>query len=519
MKKNTWLEIIIVLVVAGFIMAYRLGGLPLLDPDEPVYAQTAREMLAAQDFISPRIYGDFWYDKPPMYYWLVAGAMKIAGQTELAARLPSALLAVGGALLVYAGGRSLVNRRAGLIAGLALATSLEYFYLGKAAVTDVTLTFFMSACLLLYLRQKYRLAYIAAGLAVLTKGPVGFVLPGLIILIHLISTRSLGTLRRIKLLSGSLLVLAVSLPWYWLMYQYHGMDFVNTFLGFHNVTRFLQPEHPSGSLWYYYLPVLGVGFFPWTIFLVQALAAAIRAGRDGKEGGELSFLVIWAGVIFVFFSLSQTKLISYILPMFPPLALLVGWYIDSRLRAAAPGVFKIPAALLTLLIVLLEAALFITAKQSIPELLPGAMLAGVLLAAVAGSAWYTACTSRNKGFVGVIVTGMAAFVIVLMTAVLPAAAPWFSVKDLAGEFQAHYDGQAPVYIIKAYRPGFTYYTGTPGTELADGEQLATLVTGDSGKAYFVIKKKTYQTLPPAEQGKLRLLATQKDVALVLKANN
>ncbi|WP_371377603.1 ArnT family glycosyltransferase [Sporomusa aerivorans] len=518
MNKNTWLEIITVLIVAGFIMAFRLGGLPLLDPDEPVYAQTAREMLAAQDFVSPRIYGDFWYDKPPMYYWLVAGAMKIAGQTELAARLPSALFAVGGALLVYAGGRSLLNRRAGLIAGLALATSLEYFYLGKAAVTDATLTFFMSACLLLYLRRKYHLAYIAAGLAVLTKGPVGFILPGLIILIHLVVTRSMGQLRRIKLLSGSLLVLAVSLPWYWLMYQYHGMDFVDTFLGFHNVTRFLQPEHASGSLWYYYIPVLIIGFFPWTIFLVQALTAAIRAGHDHEQGSKLVFFVIWATVIFAFFSLSQTKLISYILPMFPPLALLVGWYTDRCLSSAEPGVFKIPAVLLTLLVTLVEAAFFIIAKQSIPELFPGTVTAGILFAIVLGLAWYTVYTGRNKSFVGVLVAGMTAFVIVLMTVLLPAAAPWFSVKDLAGEFQAQYDGQAPVYISKSYRPGFTYYTGTPGTELETGE-LKNLVSGDSGKAYFVLKKKTYLGLPPAEQSKLQLIATQKDVALVMKKNN
>lgn len=515
MKKHTWIEILTIVIVAGFIMAYQLGGLPLLDPDEPVYAQTAREMLAADDFVSPRIYGDFWYDKPPMYYWLVAGAMKLVGQSEVAARLPSAFFAVCGALLVYAGGKTIINRRAGFIAGLVLSTSLEYFYLGKAAVTDATLTFFITACLLLYLNKKYYLAYIAAGLAVLTKGPVGLVLPAAIVLIHLVLTRSIGNLKHIKLFTGSLLMLAVSLPWYLLMYHFHGMDFVNTFLGFHNMIRFLQPEHPSGILWYYYIPVLLLGFFPWTIFLVQSISAAIQ-NRRSEQGSELVFIVIWASVIFGFFTMSQTKLVSYILPMFPPLALLVGWYIDRCLTAAMPKVFRNPAVLLTLLIVFLETALLVTAHESIPDLLHGVILAGMVFTIVLGLAWYTALKEKNKAFVGVLVGGMAAFVIILMTQLFPAAAPVFSVKDLAGQFREQYDGQTPVYIAKSYRPGFTFYTDTLNRELTTTQQFQELVLHDSGKAYFVISKKAYLGLPLEEQSKLQLVAIQKDIALLLK---
>lgn len=99
--KKEWMRIGLIVLVVAFIMLFKLGTVPLLDPDEPVYAQTAMEMLASNDFISPRIYGDFWFDKPPMYYWLVAGMIKIFGQTELAARLPSAILAIVGVLSVY----------------------------------------------------------------------------------------------------------------------------------------------------------------------------------------------------------------------------------------------------------------------------------------------------------------------------------------------------------------------------------------------------------------------------------
>lgn len=112
--KDGWLYTAIIIGIVGVLMFSYLGSQPLMDPDEPVYAETAREMLQVHDFISPRIYGDFWYDKPPMYYWLVAAASQVFGSGEFAARFPSAFFAVGGTLLVYFSGRKLFNERAGL---------------------------------------------------------------------------------------------------------------------------------------------------------------------------------------------------------------------------------------------------------------------------------------------------------------------------------------------------------------------------------------------------------------------
>ena len=121
-------EFFCILVVALFIMFFQLGSYPLLDPDEPVYAQTPREMLAAGDLLSPRIYGDYWYDKPPMYYWLVAGSAKIFGMGEFAARFPSALFAVTGALFLFGSISRLFNVRIGFFSALVMLTSLEYYY-------------------------------------------------------------------------------------------------------------------------------------------------------------------------------------------------------------------------------------------------------------------------------------------------------------------------------------------------------------------------------------------------------
>lgn len=515
MKKNTFFELTVIILVAGFIMFFKLGSLPLLDPDEPVYAQTAREMLAAQDFISPRIYGEFWYDKPPLYYWLVMGASKLFGQTEFAARFPSALLAVGCALLVYFGGKSLFTRRAGLLSALGLATSLEYFYLGKAAVTDMTLTFFLTASLLGYLREKYYWAYTAAGLAVLTKGPVGIVLPVMIILLQLILTRNIKALKQMKLFSGGFLALILFLPWYLMMYSVHGMDFVHTFLGFHNITRFLQPEHPAGTLWYYYLPVLLIGFFPWTMFLLQSVSAALRSRKEPR-GNSLLFLVIWATVVLAFFTASQTKLISYILPLYPPLALLAGWYIDHCITSNLPEIFKMPTITMTILMIALETGLILTAKNTAPALFPGVVVTGVVFSVILGLTYFTLWQRNIRGFVGTLIIGMMSFVVILMTQLLPAVAPLFSVKTVATEFNALYDGQAPVYVVKFYRPGFVYYTGNAGVALTTDKQFSDLVMNDDGRAYFVVKKEAYLELPLAEQNRLHVVASQAKLALLLK---
>lgn len=511
--RRIWINIAIVLCVAGIIMFSYLGLQPLWDPDEPVYAETAQEMLQFRDLISPRIYGEFWYDKPPMYYWLVAGAFKIFGIGEFAARFPSALLAVGGAMLVYLSGRKLFSERAGLLAALILATSLEYFYLGNAAVTDMTLTFFLTAALLAFLHRKYYLLYGCAALAVVTKGPIGVVLCGAIIGLYLILTGSLATLKRMKVLSGAALFAVIALPWYLAMYYYHGMAFIDTFLGFHNVTRFLQPEHVMGKIWYYYIPVLILGFFPWTAFVMQAVSTGIR--EKGENRNPCIFLVIWAGVIFLFFTMSQTKLVSYILPLYPPLALLVGWYFDKAWSEKRYSVLKWSAISFTMVAVLFVAGLFYGAAQVSAEMMmPLKFMAGFFLLFIAA----VLLLSYRRDFRAVFtahIIGMMVFIAFLMTQVLPLAAPVVSVKAFVNEFRQYYDGQAQVYVAKFYRPGFMFYSGLPSNEIKQ-EELQGTILGKNSKAYFVVRKKDYDKLPPELQGRVQILATLEDKILFVR---
>ena len=316
--------------IIAFMVFFGIGGVPLLDPDEPVYAETAREMILTGDYLSPRIFGDYWYDKPPMYYWLVALAFHVFGDGEFAARFPAGLMAGGTALMLYFSVTKLFNERAGFWSSLVLSSSIMFFYMGKAAVTDTTLLFFMTGALLCFLHKRYWLMYICMALGTVTKGPIGVVFPGTIIFLYLLFMGQLREIFRMHPIRGILLYFMVASPWYYAMYTVHGMDFINTFLGFHNITRFTTPEHASRVTFWYYFPVIILGMFPWTGILFQSIKSSISDSRI-DEMRTLMFMHVWWVFVLLFFTICKTKLVSYILPMFPALAIIIGWNISRMI--------------------------------------------------------------------------------------------------------------------------------------------------------------------------------------------
>ena len=497
----------IIAFIAATIMFFHLGAIPLLDPDEPVYAETPKEMIAFNDFLSPRIYGEYWYDKPPMYYWLVAGAFKVFGISEFSARFPTACLGIAGVLALYLYGCELFNKRAAMVGALVLATSVEYFYLGKAAVTDITLNFCLTLALLSFFTKRYYLMYIFSGLATVTKGPVGFLFPGIIIFLYLAATNRLRMLKDMKIPSGIILFVITGLPWYLFMYNVHGSAFIETFLGFHNITRFTSPEHPELVVWYYFIPVLVLGFFPWTAILLQSVWASLTQSNQ-NDFKTLLFLNIWAAFIFVFFSISQTKLVSYILPMFPPLALIAGWYIDRVWAARQRNIAW--AAAFFILSVLIIIGMFFGLKQ-LPVLSDGIMvLAGVVSLMVAGTLIFIGQRHIGRVF-WVQVVGMTMFSMALVSMLFP---PYFTSKYIAQEFTAHYDGKSPVYILKFLRPGLAYYTNIYGIELQEQDFVTSVNT--SGKAYYIIQESEYKLLTESEQKKVKVVAESANKKVLFK---
>lgn len=506
MTKSNNYTLVILLMVTVFIIFSNLGTVPLLDPDEPVYAETPKEMILYNEFVSPRIYGEYWYDKPPMYYWLVAASYQVFGVNDFAARFPSAILAVLCVGALYCFVRKIINARAGLISAFVLATSIEFFYLGKAAVTDITLTLFLTLSLLCFIRQKYYLFYAFTGLATLTKGPIGLFFPVVIVFLYLLISRNLSEIKRMKVFSGSIVFMIIAAPWYFMMYQLHGSDFINTFLGFHNVTRFTSPEHPSGVLWYYYLPVLIIGFFPWSAVLLQSVYKTLFG--QCSQFKALLFFNIWAATVFLFFSISQTKLVSYILPMFPALSIIVGWYIDhlwSQQRHYAKRQYAW-SVLLGLLTILFSIGSFL-GIQALPAIENGVYaLIGVFAFLLVTTTIFIFRKNIAMLFYAQ-VFGMVLLAAVVSYSLFPAVAPNFSVYQTVNQFKVIYDGKSPIYVSKFLRPGFAFYSGHYGEELyfsetavPDIEKILSL----RQKSYFVIRDIDYARIAEPTRNKLQI---------------
>ncbi len=319
-------------VVFGTVFFQFLWKLPLMEPDEGRYAEIPREMLERGDFITPMLNYVKYFEKPPLHYWLNALSMTVFGENEFAVRFPGALCGLLTVLFTYHAGRKLFGRREGLLTAIILGSSTGFLVQGRMNLTDMTLTFCMTVsigCFLLASRPDernkglyYYLFYLFAALAVLAKGLIGLVLPGGVIFLFLVICRRWPLLKEMRLPTGLLLFLAVAAPWF-VVVSLRNPEFAQFFFIHEHFQRFLSKVHGRYQPAWFFIPILLLTMLPWSFFVPQAL---IRAWRERKEkGGDLLvYLIVWAGFIFLFFSKSNSKLIPYILPVFAPLALLVG---------------------------------------------------------------------------------------------------------------------------------------------------------------------------------------------------
>jgi len=355
-EEKAWVDFAAILVVFSIFFILFLGELPFKEPDESRYAAIPREMLESGDFITPRLNYVKYFEKPPLHYWVNALSLSAFGNKEAAARFPSALFGLCGVLLVYHLGRKLYGRRAGLYSALVLGSSVGFLFQSRMNIIDTTLTICMAAALGFFLlasrREEtdkgryYYLFYLFCALSVLAKGLIGIVLPGGVIFFYLLLTKRWNLLREMRLFSGTVLFLAVCAPWFVLV-SLKNPEFFQFFFIHEHFERFLTKVHGRYEPPWYFIPVLLGGMMPWSFFLPGAAKFAWE-----KRDSHILFLSLWFGVIFVFFSLSSSKLIPYILPVFPAVALLIGSAISTaldetgpllKIQAAAAGVFLLIA--------------------------------------------------------------------------------------------------------------------------------------------------------------------------------
>jgi 4-amino-4-deoxy-L-arabinose transferase-like glycosyltransferase len=359
-------------VLCFFVLFHNLGGAALFEPDEGRNAEVAREILLLQDWVTPHY--DFipYLDKPMFFYWLVALAYKVFGVSEWSARLSSALAALGCVALVYNLARTSLGIWGGLWSGLILSTSPVFMAFSRATIFDMTLTFFITLALWGFYRginaegksrRIFFLAmYAAMGCATLAKGPIGAILPALVIASYLLLTRRWSILREIKPALGLGIFLLIVAPWY-VCVELRNPGYLRYFLLEENFLRYLTPQFKRGQPWHYYIEVLAVGFFPWTALIYAPFMGIPAALKDERK----LFLLLWVVLPFLFFSFSHAKQPGYILPIFPPLAVLTGDAV-ARMLGASSAKTRWPLSISW--VILLAAFSYFTLALFVPELLP-----------------------------------------------------------------------------------------------------------------------------------------------------
>ncbi|MCJ7751790.1 MAG: glycosyltransferase family 39 protein, partial [Armatimonadetes bacterium] len=316
-----------------------LGWLPLFGRDEALYAEAAREMLAGGDWITPYVNGVFFFEKPPLYYWLAGISYSVFGVSPFAARLPAALMAILTIAVTARLAARVWGPRAGLLAGLALATSLQMIMIGRMGILDVPLTCLIALALLAYAQWRRHGGLLAAvafgtlvGLAMLLKGMAGGLAPAVAV-VHALAYRR-GP-RRISV--GSVLLAAaafavVAAPWFAAIIARHGDTFIDIFIKQQHGQRVTHQMQSHGGPVFYYLALIAISFFPWVVFLPAGIRH--REPHDEQKSFWRSLLVVWIAVVLIPFSLVSTKLPGYVTPLFPAMAVLVGVELDRRLTEA-----------------------------------------------------------------------------------------------------------------------------------------------------------------------------------------
>ncbi len=335
------------LFLCSLLYFWELGRIPFYNYEESKEALIVWEIVNDGGWILPRRNGTEMPLKPPLFHWLGAGLSLLSGQvSEFAVRAPSAFAATATVVLTFFFGQALWSWRVGLFGALILATSPEWARWAIHARSDMLLVLFLTVAMLSFFhlwqqratrRGTAYLFYISLGLATLAKGPLGFLLPSLVIVAFLADRRDLQFLRRMKILGGPLVTLLIAASWYVLAISEGGGEFISRQILDENIFRFFASEQGGPSRdhsFYYYIPTLCAGMLPWSLFFPALICALYHS--HSRDDAQRRYLIIWCGVELLFFSLASGKRSNYTLPLYPALALLLGvWWQELIDRAVA----------------------------------------------------------------------------------------------------------------------------------------------------------------------------------------
>jgi len=449
---------------------------PMLDPDEGRYAEIPREMLASGDFVTPRFNDLKYFEKPPLQYWATAGVYALFGLTEWTSRAWSVGLAFACLPLVFAWVRRLYGDDAALTAVAALGVSPFFIVIGHLNLLDAAFTFWLTAAVLAFTlaqiappgapeeRRWMLAAWALAALAVLSKGIVVGVLAGSALVLYTLLERDAQVWRRLHWGAGLALFALITVPWF-LLVSLRNPSFPGFFFVHEHFTRFLTTVHQRVEPWWYFLPLLLLAVLPWLVPLVRAARAAwsdpglspavVEAPVAGTRFRPRRFLLIYAAVVFLFFSASGSKLAPYILPIVPVLAALTGAYLKDPGRLARHAA----CAAAPLVVVVAAGLLIYSARRN--DYMPHEALHWALAAVVAALiAALASFRTRDRPLATVLVAALGAslawqFLMSAYTVIPPAR----SAKALVRAVEPFLTPHMPLYSVGQYRETLSPYLG------------------------------------------------------------
>ena len=496
-SRHTWLAALLLAATVPYFL--NLGVSSIWDANEAFYAQTPREMMEAQDYVTPSFNFQLRMNKPVLSYWNVAASYGLFGISEWSERLP---IAIGAFVVIgtaFGLGRLLGGPVAGLFAALVLATSPRLVLLARRIIIDIHITMWTGLVLLCFALAEMKpqqrrlylcLMYVAAGFGVLTKGPVAVFLPAVVFFVYLASQKRLGDLRHMMLPAGALISLAIVVPWYYLLYLEHGWEYIGAFIVGENLGRYADAigEQSRGML--FYVPVMLADLFPWSFMIPVALVWAIRERQDRVA----RLLMTWIAVIVVFFSLSGTKEDLYILPIVTAEAALIGAMLAKAIEGGSvlrPAAWS-TGATAVLLLVAGTAALWVFALTDRYSLYGGAFVGA---AAVTGGLASLVWSFRRNVFASVVTVAAALVVIVwcVVLCTLPDFERYKPVKPFSAIIRSKASIGAIVGSYKFSLPSMVFYLHRPIMEVVLPDHLRA-VFSSSSDVYFIMAENEYNSV-------------------------
>jgi 4-amino-4-deoxy-L-arabinose transferase-like glycosyltransferase len=417
----------IIIAAAIFLSLFRLGTPKLFDVDEAVFSEATREMVISRNWITPTYNGENRYDKPILFYWLMATSYKVFGINEFGARFPSAVAAVMLVTFLFLFVRHFSGDSTACYTALSALLSVYYIVYSRAAVTDMALTLFIALSLFSFYRFRaedppggriYLYGfYLFSALAFLTKGLIGIIFPFGIALLYTALTEGPRRMKNVFSLKGALLFTAASAPWYLAEVVINGREFIEQFFIKHHFRRFTDVISGHKGPVYYYLIIICIGLFPWISFLPAGIRSALR-----KKEPLDRFAFVWLAFVVLFFSLSTTKLPNYILPALPAAAMLIG----AGMSGSSDNWRRYSLISMGVLSVIMAVAFLYAGEKLLPKIgIPDArwpLLAALTVFASGALCLYSAFSRRD--LYALIAGLMTVFFAVLLAGALPLASDY-----------------------------------------------------------------------------------------------